>query len=230
MPHFSLFTEFPAVLAAVTYREDMTASNIFGSTATKARYATLASVASLSLLLASCAEASDETSTAEKNAGNNAATTESEAPTTSASVSPAPTEDKFYFANSDYAGIKSVVSKEETATVESYVEIPETDFPGINKIIQAEIKDLREHFRSVTRDSTPQFDGKFSERLSYTVLYRGNGVLTLALNTLFDTQGAAPERNHRVLSFDTANDAHISVADLYDGAVTADGEIIPDHP
>ena len=230
MPHFSLFTEFPAVLAAVTYREDMTASNIFGSTATRARYATLASVASLSLLLASCAEASDETSTAEKNAGNNAATTESEAPTTSASVSPAPTEDKFYFANSDYAGIKSVVSKEETATVESYVEIPETDFPGINKIIQAEIKDLREHFRSVTRDSTPQFDGKFSERLSYTVLYRGNGVLTLALNTLFDTQGAAPERNHRVLSFDTANDAHISVADLYDGAVTADGEIIPDHP
>ena len=105
MPHFSLFTEFPAVFAAVTYREDMTASSIFGSTATKARYATLATVTSLSLLLASCAEASDEASTAEKNAGDNAATTEPEVPTTSASVSPARTEDNFYFANSDYSGI-----------------------------------------------------------------------------------------------------------------------------
>lgn len=184
----------------------------------------LATVSSLALVLAGCTTFADEASSPNSS---DAAVSTSTPP--GASATPAPTEDNFYIANTSYEGITSVVSQEETDTVTSYVEIPETEWPEINKMIKTEVDELREHFRSVTRDSTPQFDGKFSERVSYNLVYRGDGVLTLALNTLFDTQGASPERHHRVLSFDLHDDARVGVANLYDGAIDANGDVVADH-
>lgn len=181
-----------------------------------------AAVSSLALVLAGCTTPADEVSS--PNSSDAGVSTSA-----SPSATPAPSTDNFYIANTSYEGITSVVSQEETDTVTSYLEIPETEWPEINEVIKTEVDELREHFRSVTRESTPKFNGKFSERVSYNLVYRGDGVLTLALNTLFDTQGASPERHHRVLTFDLHDDARVGIANLYDGAIDAYGDIVADH-
>lgn len=190
--------------------------------------ATTATVISIGLILAGCTGSNDASPVKPDDSTNGVDAASSTG--TSTSAMPAPTKDNFYFVDTSYEGIRSVVREEETDTVSSYVEIPETDWSKINKIITAEVNELRNDFRAVTRDLTPKFDGKFSERVSYNVIYRGDGVLTLALNTLFDTQGASSERHHRVLTFDTDNDRQVTVADLYDGAINADGSINTSDP
>lgn len=184
--------------------------------------AAFAAVSSLALVLAGCTTPADE---AHSPNSYDAAVSTSASP----SATPAPSKDNFYIADTSYEGITSVVSQEETDTVTSYVEIPDTEWPEINKVIKTEVDELREHFRSVTRDFTPEFDGKFSERVSYNLIYRGDGVLTLALNTLFDTQGASPERHHRVITFDLHDDARVGVANLFDGAIDSNGDVVADH-
>ena len=100
-------------------------------------------------------------------------------------------DEKYYFTDSRYAGIRSKFVTRDTKREKVSIEYPITSNSKINKLIARAIDRADSDFR-YTSSSTITFDRPMTETISYQVTHNNTVVLSIIVNIKQDTHGAHP--------------------------------------
>ena len=100
-------------------------------------------------------------------------------------------DEKYYFTDSRYAGIRSKFVTRDTKREKVSIEYPITSNSKINKLIARAIDRADSDFR-YTSSSTITFDRPMTETISYQVTHNNSVALSIIVNIKQDTHGAHP--------------------------------------
>lgn len=134
-------------------------------------------------------------------------------------------DEKYYFTDSRYAGIRSKFVTRDTKHEKVSIEYPITSNSKINKLIARTIDRADGDFRH-TATNTPTFDRPMTETISYQVTHNNSTALSMIVNIKQDMHGAHPVSLTHFWTFDKKSGEVISLSDLTEQSEKATGEIV----
>jgi len=134
-------------------------------------------------------------------------------------------DEKYYFADSRYAGIRSKFVTRDTKHEKVSIEYPITSNSKINKLIARAIDRADGDFRH-TATNAPTFDRPMTETISYQVTHNNSTALSMIVNIKQDMHGAHPVSLTHFWTFDKKSGEVISLSGLTEQSEKATGEIV----
>ena len=122
-------------------------------------------------------------------------------------------DEKYYFANSRYAGIRSKFVTRDTKHEKVSIEYPITSNSKINKLIARTIDRADGDFRH-TATNAPTFDRPMTETISYQVTHNNSTALSMIVNIKQDMHGAHPVSLTHFWTFDKKSGEVIGLDNL----------------
>ena len=134
-------------------------------------------------------------------------------------------DEKYYFTDSRYAGIRSKFVTRDTKREKVSIEYPITSNSKINKLIARTINRADGDFR-YTATNTPTFDRPMTETISYQVTHNNSVALSIIVNIKQDMHGAHPVSLTHFWTFDKKSGEVITLNDLTEQSEKAAEEIV----
>lgn len=134
-------------------------------------------------------------------------------------------DEKYYFTDSRYAGIRSKFVTRDTKHEKVSIEYPITSNSKINKLIARAIDRADGDFRH-TATNAPTFDRPMTETISYQVTHNNSTALSMIVNIKQDMHGAHPVSLAHFWTFDKKSGEVISLSDLTEQSEKAAEEIV----
>lgn len=134
-------------------------------------------------------------------------------------------DEKYYFTDSRYAGIRSKFVTRDTKHEKVSIEYPITSNSKINKLIARAIDRADGDFRH-TATNAPTFDRPMTETISYQVTHNNSAALSMIVNIKQDMHGAHPVSLTHFWTFDKKSGEVISLSDLTEQSEKATEEIV----
>ena len=122
-------------------------------------------------------------------------------------------DEKYYFADSRYAGIRSKFVTRDTKHEKVSIEYPITSNSKINKLIARAIDRADGDFRH-TATNAPTFDRPMTETISYQVTHNNSTALSMIVNIKQDMHGAHPVSLTHFWTFDKKSGEVIDLDNL----------------
>ncbi|QJU05394.1 hypothetical protein FBF32_04160 [Candidatus Saccharibacteria bacterium oral taxon 488] len=134
-------------------------------------------------------------------------------------------DEKYYFTDSRYAGIRSKFVTRDTKHEKVSIEYPITSNSKINKLIARTIDRADGDFRH-TATNAPTFDRPMTETISYQVTHNNSVALSIIVNIKQDMHGAHPVSLTHFWTFDKKSGEVISLDNLTEKSEEATQAIV----
>jgi len=134
-------------------------------------------------------------------------------------------DEKYYFTDSRYAGIRSKFVTRDTKREKVSIEYPITSNSKINKLIARAIDRADSDFR-YTSSSTITFERPMTETISYQVTHNNSAALSIIVNIKQDMHGAHPVALTLFWTFNKDSGEVISLDDLTEKSEEATKAIV----
>lgn len=125
----------------------------------------------------------------------------------------APTDEKYYFTDSRYSGIRSKFVTRNNKREKVSIEYPITENQKINRIVAETVDKIDNDFRSTVLLATV-FDRPMTETISYQVTHNNSVALSIIVNIKQDMHGAHPISLTHFWTFDKKSGEIISLEDF----------------
>ena len=125
----------------------------------------------------------------------------------------APSDEKYYFADSKYSGIRSKFVTRDNKREKVSIEYPITENEKINRLISESIDKIDRDFQNTVLLATV-FDKPMTETIGYQVTYNTSEALSIVVNIKQDMNGAHPASMTQFWTFDKKSGEVVSLADF----------------
>jgi len=125
----------------------------------------------------------------------------------------APSDEKYYFADSKYSGIRSKFVTRDNKREKVSIEYPITENKKINRLISESIDKIDRDFQNTVLLATV-FDKPMTETIGYQVTYNTSEVLSIVVNIKQDMNGAHPASMTQFWTFDKKSGEVVGLADF----------------
>ena len=137
----------------------------------------------------------------------------------------APSDEKYYFADSKYSGIRSKFVTRDNKREKVSIEYPITENEKINRLISESIDKIDRDFQNTVLLATV-FDKPMTETISYQVTHNTSEVLSIVINIKQDMNGAHPASMTQFWTFDKKSGEVVGLADFTEQSDEATEAII----
>ena len=125
----------------------------------------------------------------------------------------APSDEKYYFADSKYSGIRSKFVTRDNKREKVSIEYPITENEKINRLISESIDKIDRDFQNTVLLATV-FDKPMTETISYQVTHNTSEALSIVINIKQDMNGAHPASMTQFWTFDKKSGEVVGLADF----------------
>ena len=125
----------------------------------------------------------------------------------------APSDEKYYFADSKYSGIRSKFVTRDNKREKVSIEYPITENEKINRLISESIDKIDRDFQNTVLLATV-FDKPMTETISYQVTHNTSEALSIVINIKQDMNGAHPVSMTQFWTFDKKSGEVVGLADF----------------
>ena len=125
----------------------------------------------------------------------------------------APSDEKYYFADSKYSGIRSKFVTRDNKREKVSIEYPITENEKINRLISESIDKIDRDFQNTVLLATV-FDKPMTETISYQVTHNTSEALSIVVNIKQDMNGAHPASMTQFWTFDKKSGEVVGLADF----------------
>lgn len=125
----------------------------------------------------------------------------------------APSDEKYYFADSKYSGVRSKFVTRDNKREKVSIEYPITENEKINRLISESIDKIDRDFQNTVLLATV-FDKPMTETISYQVTHNTSEALSIVVNIKQDMNGAHPASMTQFWTFDKKSGEVVSLADF----------------
>ena len=125
----------------------------------------------------------------------------------------APSDEKYYFADSKYSGIRSKFVTRDNKREKVSIEYPITENEKINRLISESIDKIDRDFQNTVLLATV-FDKPMTETISYQVTHNSSEALSIVVNIKQDMNGAHPASMTQFWTFDKKSGEVVGLADF----------------
>ena len=125
----------------------------------------------------------------------------------------APSDEKYYFADSKYSGIRSKFVTRDNKREKVSIEYPITENEKINRLISESIDKIDRDFQNTVLLATV-FDKPMTETIGYQVTYNTSEALSIVINIKQDMNGAHPASMTQFWTFDKKSGEVVGLADF----------------
>ena len=137
----------------------------------------------------------------------------------------APSDEKYYFADSKYSGIRSKFVTRDNKREKVSIEYPITENEKINRLISESIDKIDRDFQNTVLLATV-FDKPMTETIGYQVTHNTSKVLSIVINIKQDMNGAHPASMTQFWTFDKKSGEVVGLADFIEQSDEAAEAII----
>lgn len=137
----------------------------------------------------------------------------------------APSDEKYYFADSKYSGIRSKFVTRDNKREKVSIEYPITENEKINRLISESIDKIDRDFQNTVLLATV-FDKPMTETIGYQVTHNTSEVLSIVVNIKQDMNGAHPASMTQFWTFDKKSGEVVGLADFIEQSDEAAEAII----
>lgn len=137
----------------------------------------------------------------------------------------APSDEKYYFADSKYSGIRSKFVTRDNKREKVSIEYPITENEKINRLISESIDKIDRDFQNTVLLATV-FDKPMTETISYQVTHNSSEALSIVVNIKQDMNGAHPASMTQFWTFDKKSGEVVGLADFIEQSDEAAEAII----
>ena len=137
----------------------------------------------------------------------------------------APSDEKYYFADSKYSGIRSKFVTRDNKREKVSIEYPITENEKINRLISESIDKIDRDFQNTVLLATV-FDKPMTETIGYQVTYNTSEALSIVVNIKQDMNGAHPASMTQFWTFDKKSGEVVGLADFTEQSDEATEAII----
>ena len=137
----------------------------------------------------------------------------------------APSDEKYYFADSKYSGIRSKFVTRDNKREKVSIEYPITENEKINRLISESIDKIDRDFQNTVLLATV-FDKPMTETIGYQVTHNTSEALSIVVNIKQDMNGAHPASMTQFWTFDKKSGEVVGLADFTEQSDEAAGAII----
>ena len=137
----------------------------------------------------------------------------------------APSDEKYYFADSKYSGIRSKFVTRDNKREKVSIEYPITENEKINRLISESIDKIDRDFQNTVLLATV-FDKPMTETISYQVTHNTSEALSIVVNIKQDMNGAHPASMTQFWTFDKKSGEVVGLADFTEQSDEATEAII----
>ena len=138
----------------------------------------------------------------------------------------APSDEKYYFADSKYSGIRSKFVTRDNKREKVSIEYPITENEKINRLISESIDKIDRDFQNTVLLATV-FDKPMTETIGYQVTHNTSEALSIVVNIKQDMNGAHPASMTQFWTFDKKSGEVVGLADFTEQSDEAAEVIIP---
>ena len=125
----------------------------------------------------------------------------------------APSDEKYYFADSKYSGIRSKFVTRDNKREKVSIEYSITENEKINRLISESIDKIDRDFQNTVLLATV-FDKPMTETISYQVTHNTSEALSIVVNIKQDMNGAHPASMTQFWTFDKKSGEVVGLADF----------------
>ena len=125
----------------------------------------------------------------------------------------APSDEKYYFADSKYSGIRSKFVTRDNKREKVSIEYPITENEKINRLINESIDKIDRDFQNTVLLATV-FDKPMTETIGYQVTHNTSEALSIVINIKQDMNGAHPASMTQFWTFDKKSGEVVGLADF----------------
>lgn len=125
----------------------------------------------------------------------------------------APSDEKYYFADSKYSGIRSKFVTRDNKREKVSIEYPITENEKINRLISESIDKIDRDFQNTVLLATV-FDKPMTETISYQVTHNTSEALSIVINIKQDMNGAHPASMTQFWTFDKKSGEVVGLTDF----------------
>ena len=125
----------------------------------------------------------------------------------------APSDEKYYFADSKYSGIRSKFATRDNKREKVSIEYPITENEKINRLISESIDKIDRDFQNTVLLATV-FDKPMTETIGYQVTHNTSEALSIVVNIKQDMNGAHPASMTQFWTFDKKSGEVVGLADF----------------
>lgn len=125
----------------------------------------------------------------------------------------APSDEKYYFADSKYSGIRSKFVTRDNKREKVSIEYPITENEKINRLISESIDKIDRDFQNTVLLATV-FDKPMTETIGYQVTHNTSEALSIIVNIKQDMNGAHPASMTQFWTFDKKSGEVVSLTDF----------------
>ena len=125
----------------------------------------------------------------------------------------ASSDEKYYFADSKYSGIRSKFVTRDNKREKVSIEYPITENEKINRLISESIDKIDRDFQNTVLLATV-FDKPMTETISYQVTHNTSEALSIVVNIKQDMNGAHPASMTQFWTFDKKSGEIVGLADF----------------
>ena len=125
----------------------------------------------------------------------------------------APSDEKYYFADSKYSGIRSKFVTRDNKREKVSIEYPITENEKINRLISESIDKIDRDFQNTVLLATV-FDKPMAETIGYQVTHNTSEALSIVVNIKQDMNGAHPASMTQFWTFDKKSGEVVGLADF----------------
>ena len=125
----------------------------------------------------------------------------------------APSDEKYYFADSKYSGIRSKFVTRDNKREKVSIEYPITENEKINRLISESIDKIDRDFQNTVLLATV-FDKPMTETIGYQVTHNTSEALSIIVNIKQDMNGAHPASMTQFWTFDKKSGKVVGLADF----------------
>ena len=122
------------------------------------------------------------------------------------------TDEKYYFSDSKYNGIRSKFINRESKKEKTSLEYPVTESYFINKTVADKIDEYDLDFKQSVKNSS--FDGALTQDVSYQISHNDSEFMSLILSIKQDIQGAHPISLQFFWTFNKKENKIVTLSDL----------------
>ncbi len=137
----------------------------------------------------------------------------------------APSDEKYYFADSKYSGIRSKFVTRDNKREKVSIEYPITENEKINRLISESIDKIDRDFQNTVLLATV-FDKPMTETIGYQVTHNTSEALSIVINIKQDMNGAHPASMTQFWTFDKKSGEVVGLADFIEQSDEAAEAII----
>ena len=137
----------------------------------------------------------------------------------------APSDEKYYFADSKYSGIRSKFVTRDNKREKISIEYPITENEKINRLISESIDKIDRDFQNTVLLATV-FDKPMTETIGYQVTHNTSEALSIVVNIKQDMNGAHPASMTQFWTFDKKSGEVVGLADFTEQSDEATEAII----